>query len=162
MNREALDIKVIKRTVLHSAASEGNMKSCRELIQSLNTTHQTINEQDHEGNTPLHLAASKGHYAVCVYLMNRGANSSAQNFQGQIPFDMRKKYSNKIFQEDLARVLIPLGTLSDDSSSESDETYLDAPSNALSKMNIGENEKIVRSLRSAQDESLVQKSRSKV
>ncbi|XP_014225913.1 serine/threonine-protein phosphatase 6 regulatory ankyrin repeat subunit B-like [Trichogramma pretiosum] len=42
-----------------------------------------INAQDNQGNTPLHLAVSKGNKNVVEYLLRRGADSSLANAEGQ-------------------------------------------------------------------------------
>ncbi|GMY20558.1 ankyrin repeat-containing protein At5g02620-like isoform X2 [Fagus crenata] len=54
-----------KRTALHLAAESGRTEAVKLFVQTL-AFQDLLNEQDDEGNTPFHLAATKGHYALLL------------------------------------------------------------------------------------------------
>lgn len=66
---------------------------------------QCINEQDREGNTPLHLAAQLGRVSLIRELLNRDSvNDAIVNYRGQTPLDVAR--TPEIFQQlQLARSL---------------------------------------------------------
>lgn len=134
MNADTSHNKAYGQTTLHIAASKGDRRACKTLIKQLIDIHQTIDQVDNEGNTPLHIAASKGHYKICVLLVTKGASLSARNFRQLIPYDVRKRSKDPHLQEEFAELLIPIGTLSDDSSSDSEDTSLDQPSGNMPLM----------------------------
>lgn len=57
----ALGSLCANRVPLHEAASKGDINQFFEIY---NQCPQWINEQDYYGNTPLHVAAKKGHFAL--------------------------------------------------------------------------------------------------
>jgi len=58
-------------TCLHMAASAGLLEQVEHLATAL---PQSINAQSVDGVTPLHLAAMCGHFDVCAYLLDNGAD----------------------------------------------------------------------------------------
>jgi ankyrin repeat protein len=55
------------------------------LIEDL---HTDVNVRDHEGNTALHNAASRGDNEMIEYLVSKGADVKAVNRAGQTTVDM--------------------------------------------------------------------------
>jgi ankyrin repeat protein len=47
-----------------------------------------VNARDHEGNTALHHAASRGDVEMILYLVSKGADVKAVNREGQTTADM--------------------------------------------------------------------------
>jgi ankyrin repeat protein len=47
-----------------------------------------MNARDHEGNTALHMAASRGDNEMILYLVSKGADLKAVNREGQNVADM--------------------------------------------------------------------------
>ena len=50
--------------------------------------HADVNARDHEGNTPLHNAASRGDVEMIKYLVSKGADVKAVNREGKTTADM--------------------------------------------------------------------------
>ena len=68
-------------TLLHLMAWTGSVKACEHLRPLID-----INDVNNpEKNTPLHLAASKGHTDTCTWLLKHGADLTLQNKAGQTP-----------------------------------------------------------------------------
>jgi 26S proteasome non-ATPase regulatory subunit 10 len=67
-------------TVLHIAASTGNLQAIKELIMPL---EPAVNAQTNSGSTPLHFAVSKGHVEVIKYLLDNGASPRLKDKQEQ-------------------------------------------------------------------------------
>ena len=82
---ELLDNK--GQTALHTAAESGNHKAVSFFL-TRPEFEGLINEQDKEGNTPMHLAAIKGHDEV-VYLLEKGEglDLNAKNKEGFTTID---------------------------------------------------------------------------
>ncbi|MGE5246689.1 MAG: ankyrin repeat domain-containing protein [Betaproteobacteria bacterium] len=69
----------------HRFAPTGQLAAVRYLVEVL---HADVNARDHEGNTALHHAASRGDNALILYLVSRGADPLAINRAGQSTVDM--------------------------------------------------------------------------
>ncbi|XP_030951578.1 ankyrin repeat-containing protein At5g02620-like isoform X2 [Quercus lobata] len=83
---ELLDKK--DRTALHLAAESGNSKLVKVFLQTL-ATEDLINQQDKEGNTPFHLAAMEGRYALLMMLAkDRRIDWMAMNKAGMSTVDI--------------------------------------------------------------------------
>ena len=54
-------------TVIHMAAIQGDKDIMKALLNSLSTKKPNVNVQDKWGNTPLHIAAEKGHEGIIAY-----------------------------------------------------------------------------------------------
>jgi len=69
-----------------------------------------VNAVDHEGNTPLHCAASRGDTESVLYLVSKGADVMAVNREGKTTADMANGPVQRVqpFPETLA-VLEKLG-----------------------------------------------------
>ena len=80
---------LLGETPLHSAASNGDLESCRLLMEKLDNK----NPGDNHGWTPLHRASENGHLHVCRFILENisdltpGCLSPRTNF-GQTPFDI--------------------------------------------------------------------------
>lgn len=121
MDATKMHTKAPLQTPLHAAARLGDKRECKALIkQYLLARKGGVDPLDSNGNTPLHIAALKGHYTICELLIKNGANPSMRNLRGQIPYDVRKRGLKPSLQEDFAELLIPHGTTSDTSSSDSE------------------------------------------
>uniref|UniRef100_A0A7N2L789 Ankyrin repeat-containing protein n=1 Tax=Quercus lobata TaxID=97700 RepID=A0A7N2L789_QUELO len=83
---ELLDNK--GRTALHLAVETGNKNAVEILLKEL-AFQDLINEQDKEGNTPLHLAAINGRYTILLMLADdRRVDKWAMNEEGMNTADI--------------------------------------------------------------------------
>lgn len=63
----------------------------------------TLNAQDRDGNTPLHLAVLHGHLSCCRALLFNGANPEISNAQGQSPKDLAQDlHMSELLHSDLS------------------------------------------------------------
>jgi uncharacterized protein len=69
----------------HRYAPTGMLAAVRFLVEEL---HADVNSRDHEGNTALHNAASRGDNEMIEYLVSKGADPKAVNRAGQTTVDM--------------------------------------------------------------------------
>jgi uncharacterized protein len=69
----------------HRFAPTGMLAAVKFLVEDL---HVDVNARDHEGNTALHNAASRGDNEMIVYLVSKGADPKAVNRAGQTTVDM--------------------------------------------------------------------------
>ena len=69
----------------HRFAPGGMMAAVKYLIEEL---HADVNARDHEGNTALHNAASRGDVEMIKYLVSKGADVKVVNRFGQTTADM--------------------------------------------------------------------------
>jgi ankyrin repeat protein len=69
----------------HRFAPSGMMAAVKYLIEEL---HADVNAEDHEGNTALHNAASRGDNEMIQYLVSKGADVKVVNRAGQTTVDM--------------------------------------------------------------------------
>lgn len=78
------------RGVLHWAALEGSAQLVEHFLENLPEGYgaQCVNEPDHGGDCPLHLAAYSGHLAVVLLLARAGADQTLANGGGHTPVDL--------------------------------------------------------------------------
>ncbi len=76
-------------TALHCAAQVGSVEAVQELFKRGQAAN-FIDAEDHQGNTPLSLAAAGGHEAVVLYLLKHGADRNIENEFGDDPSDCAK------------------------------------------------------------------------
>lgn len=69
----------------HRHAPEGQFVAVKYLVEEL---HADVNRRDHEGNTALHQAATRGDNEMIEYLVSKGADVHAVNREGQTTVDM--------------------------------------------------------------------------
>ena len=69
----------------HRFAPGGMMAAVRYLVEELGAD---VNAADHEGNTALHNAASRGDNEMILYLVSKGADVKAVNREGKTTVDM--------------------------------------------------------------------------
>jgi ankyrin repeat protein len=69
----------------HRYAPGGMLAAVKYLVEDLNAD---VNARDHEGNTALHHAASRGDVEMILYLVSKGADVKAVNREGQTTADM--------------------------------------------------------------------------
>ncbi|CAI7625148.1 unnamed protein product [Penicillium manginii] len=105
--KESQDPQVANRlygtTILHLALQCAEPQVVEFVLSS--GDDQCINEQDREGNTPLHLAAQLGRVSLIRELLNRDSlNDAIVNYRGQTALDVAR--TPEIFQQlQLARSL---------------------------------------------------------
>ena len=69
----------------HRYSPGGLLAAVKYLVDELGAG---VNERDHEGNTALHHAASRGDNEMILYLVSKGADPKAVNREGQTTVDM--------------------------------------------------------------------------
>jgi ankyrin repeat protein len=69
----------------HRYAPTGMLAAVKYLVEELDAD---VNARDHEGNTALHHAASRGDVEMILYLVSKGADVKAVNREGQTTADM--------------------------------------------------------------------------
>ena len=69
----------------HRFAPGGMLAAVKYLVDDL---HADVNAKDHEGNTALHDAASRGDNEMIEFLVSRGADATAVNREGKTTADM--------------------------------------------------------------------------
>ena len=96
----------------HRNAPGGWMPAVRYLIEVVGAD---INAVDHEGNTPLHLAAARGDNEMILYLVSRGADVTKVNREGNTTADMANGPVQRIqpFPETV-ELLVGLGAVNND------------------------------------------------
>jgi len=75
---------------IHHAAYEGDLKKVKEIIDR---DPNQINVQDAQGFTPLHLASGKGHIEIVEFLLNHGADTELEIFNGDTPLMLVARYA---------------------------------------------------------------------
>lgn len=77
-----------KKTLLHAAACEGNLKIAEILVKR----GADVNSRDEFEETPLHYAANEGHLEMAEFLITKGADVNAKNYTDNTPLhDAAKK-----------------------------------------------------------------------
>src|SRR5262249_36055613 len=69
----------------HPPAPGGVLPAGKDLVEELGAD---VNARDHEGNTAVHHAASRGDTEMIRYLVSKGADVKAVNREGQTTVDM--------------------------------------------------------------------------
>jgi ankyrin repeat protein len=69
----------------HRYAPAGMLAAVKYMVEEL---HADVNQRDHEGNTVLHQAATRGDNEMIEYLVSKGADVKAVNREGQTTVDM--------------------------------------------------------------------------
>ena len=77
--------KNIGISVLHLAAACNGKMECMRIL--LDVGKANVNAKDNGSNTPLHLAASRGHIEAATLLIERGAEINQINNNNQTPLD---------------------------------------------------------------------------
>lgn len=85
-------------TLLHVAAALGGVEICGMLIEK---SPSLIDATDSGGNTPLHVAAKRGHAEAVVFLISKGAKTEQKNFDNRTALF----YAQYERQEDVVRIL---------------------------------------------------------
>jgi ankyrin repeat protein len=69
----------------HRHAPDGQLAAVKYLVEEL---HANVNARDHEGNTAIHHAASRGDTDMIRFLVSKGADVTIVNREGQTTVDM--------------------------------------------------------------------------
>jgi uncharacterized protein len=69
----------------HRYAPSGQLAAVKYLVEEL---HADVNQRDHEGNTALHQAATRGDNEMILFFVEHGADVLAVNREGQTTVDM--------------------------------------------------------------------------
>jgi ankyrin repeat protein len=69
----------------HRFAPVGMLAAVKYLVE---VTHADVNARDHEGNTAMHHAASRGDLEMVKYLVSKGADPKLVNREGQTTIDL--------------------------------------------------------------------------
>ena len=69
----------------HRYSPAGMLAAVKYMVEELGLD---VNMRDHEGNTALHHAASRGDNEMITYLVSKGADPKAVNREGQTTVDM--------------------------------------------------------------------------
>jgi len=75
---------------IHHAAYEGDLKKVKKIIDR---DPNQINVQDAQDFTPLHLASGKGHIEIVEFLLNHGADTESEIFNGDTPLLVAARYA---------------------------------------------------------------------
>jgi glutaminase len=81
--RSRLSIETDRVIAMIWAASKGDLTA----IQNLRARGIDVNGADYDGRTPLHLAASEGHFHIVKYLVNHGADFRHKDRWGNTALD---------------------------------------------------------------------------
>jgi ankyrin repeat protein len=106
------DVRVRQRsamgwTALHCAADGNRVDMVPELLGSPDAD---VNEQTNTLETPLHLAARRGHAAVVRLLLASGANSQATTASGETALELAKRTGHQSVQSLLGDETLPAST----------------------------------------------------
>jgi len=75
---------------IHHAAYKGDLKKVKKIIDR---DPNEINVQDSRGFTPLHLASGKGHIEIVEFLLNHGADTESEIFDGETPLLVAARFA---------------------------------------------------------------------
>lgn len=93
------------QTALHVAAGTSartaRAQNDQAQLVALLAPHSLLDEQDREGNTPMHLAAAKGLDRTVGELLRHGADPSVRNHQGEKPVDLARGYARQVSSPNL-------------------------------------------------------------
>lgn len=88
---QTTDVIQIRETILHYAVQVAPLSTIQYLINNSDRFDIDINSQDHDGNTPLHLAAASSRSEVIKYLLSLpGINDTVHNLDKKQPVEMCK------------------------------------------------------------------------
>lgn len=100
-------------TALHIAASYGHVNILRTIIDALLEEHEGLNTQDGHGRTALHQAAEGGMVNSVTLLLQRGADSTIQDADGNTAADLTSSPELRALFSAPARVLPPYASAPD-------------------------------------------------
>ena len=76
-------------TILHLAVQVADSSVVEQVLSQSGAGRVDVNDQDRDGNTPLHLAATLGRAnLVRLLLAKEGIDSSVPNYQGRLALDL--------------------------------------------------------------------------
>ncbi|KER21942.1 hypothetical protein T265_14973, partial [Opisthorchis viverrini] len=92
-----------KQTLLHHAASTGNLK----IVKFLVANNAQFNEVDNRGNLPLHLAIMSEHKSAAKFLLSIGSEARLPNKNGLQPIHLAAERNDK----DTLKILLKISEI---------------------------------------------------
>ena len=90
------------RACIHYASLNGHTLLVKYILHQ---SPKDVNPSDVDGITPLHLAASRGHFAICVLIMSKVRDKNPSARSGQTPLHLSAQYGHysvcKLFLENI-------------------------------------------------------------
>eukprot|EP00055_Hartaetosiga_balthica_P004582 m.12207 g.12207 ORF g.12207 m.12207 type:complete len:1107 (-) comp3966_c0_seq1:1200-4520(-) len=81
-------------TPMHAAMGGGDSRVLRRLLSASTNVEGLLNAQDEQLNTPLHTACEHQAQRMAQILLQNGANTEAQNIEGQTPLHVAARGTN--------------------------------------------------------------------
>ncbi|XP_065342692.1 uncharacterized protein LOC135941264 isoform X1 [Cloeon dipterum] len=96
--REKLSSKDGERCLLHIAAKYNQVSVLQWLVNAMKVREIGLDQRDHCGDTPLHLASRMGGLEICRILLSNGSNVTAKNDLGMKASDIALAASHPAVQ----------------------------------------------------------------
>jgi len=82
--------------IIHHLSQYGDLSLMRNVVKKNKIPlHKLLNQQNQDGNTPLHLAVGGGSQDLADYLVKKGCDSTICNFKGE-SCQLKNNFSKKL------------------------------------------------------------------